>query len=172
MASLSATKEANLFLKISARAIPEFHSERIRDIASRIDCIGFSETNIPRILVEVVDTVGTLTESLYRLNEVTLVYPKFEEQRFYVVGRETTRNDFTEKIESATFKSLKNVACSFRSYEEIEDLSRITKKRNQNSRATFPSRFVCKRNLSQSILLAIYQGKQQRVQSPAFFFAL
>jgi hypothetical protein len=109
--------------------VPEFHNERIRDIASRIDCIGFSETNIPRILVEVVDTVGTLTESLYRLNEVALVYPKSVEQRFYVVGPETTRNDFNEKIESATFKSLKNADCSFRAYEEIERIFQESQKK-------------------------------------------
>jgi hypothetical protein len=109
--------------------IPEFHNERIRDIASRIDCIGFSETNIPRILVEVVDTLATLTESLYRLNEVALVYPRSEEQRFYIIGPETTRNDFNEKIDSGTFKPLRNVACSFQSYEEIERIFQESQKK-------------------------------------------
>lgn len=56
--------------------IPEFHNERTCDIASRIDCIGFSETNVPRIVLEVVDSPRTLTESLYRMNELALVYPK------------------------------------------------------------------------------------------------
>lgn len=110
-------------------AIPEFHNERVCDIASRIDCIGFSENNVPRILAEVVDTPATLTESLYRLNEVALAYPKSEDQRFYIVGPETTRNDFNEKIESATFKSLKNVACAFESYEEIEKIFQETQKK-------------------------------------------
>jgi len=110
-------------------AIPEFHNERICDIASRIDCIGFSENNVPRILVEVVDTAGTLTESLYRLNEISLVYPKSNEQRYYVVGQETTRNDFNEKIDSATFKPLRNIGCSFQSYDEIERIFQETQKK-------------------------------------------
>lgn len=110
-------------------AIPEFHNERICDIASRIDCIAFSESNIPRILVEVVDTPATLTESLYRLNEIALVYPKSEEQRFYIVGPETSRNDFNEKIESLTFGSLKNANCIFQSYEEIERVFQESQKK-------------------------------------------
>lgn len=109
--------------------IPEFHNESICDIASRIDCVGFSDTNIPRILLEVVDTPSTLTESLYRLNELALVYPKSEEQRFYIVGPETTRNDFNEKIESGTFKSLRNVSCSFHSYEDIERIFQESQKK-------------------------------------------
>lgn len=110
-------------------SIPEFHTERICDIASRIDCIGFSENNIPRIVVEVVDSLGTLTESLYRMNELALVYPKSNEQRFYVIGLETTRKGFNEKIESATFKPLKNVDCSFQSYEEIDKIFQETQKK-------------------------------------------
>ena len=109
--------------------IPDFHNERICDIASRIDCIGFSDTNVPRIIVEVVDTLSTLTESLYRLNEVALVYPKSDEQRFYVFGPETTRNDFNEKIDSLTFKPLKNVACAFQSYEEVERVFQESQKK-------------------------------------------
>jgi len=102
--------------------IPEFHNERICDIASRIDCVAFSESNVPRILVEVVDTPATLTESLYRLNEIAMVYPKSEEQRFYIIGPETLRNDFNEKIESLTFRSLKNSNCTFQSYEDIHKI--------------------------------------------------
>ncbi|MDI6846952.1 MAG: hypothetical protein QMD23_02320 [Candidatus Bathyarchaeia archaeon] len=103
-------------------SIPEFHNERICDIASRIDCVAFSESNVPRILIEVVDTPATLTESLYRLNEVALVYPRSEEQRFYMVGPETLRNNFNEKIESLTFKSLKDVNCMFKPYQEVNEL--------------------------------------------------
>lgn len=103
-------------------AIPEFHNERICDIASRIDCVAFSENNVPRIFVEVVDTPATLTESLYRLNEVALVYPRSREQRFYIIGPETSRNDFNWKIESLTFKSLENANCAFQSYEEIDKI--------------------------------------------------
>ena len=99
--------------------IPEFHNERICDIASRIDCVAFSESNVPRILVEVVDTPATLTESLYRLNEVALVYPISKEQRFYILGPETLRNGFNEKTESLTFISLKKANCTFQSYAEI-----------------------------------------------------
>jgi len=66
--------------------IPDFHSERITDITSRIDCVAFSEYNLPKILAEVVDTSGTLTESLYRLNEVALIYPRSKEQRFLIIG--------------------------------------------------------------------------------------
>lgn len=102
--------------------IPEFHNERICDIASRIDCVAFSESNVPRILIEVVDTPATLTESLYRLNEIALVYPRSEEQRFYIVGPETLTNNFNEKIESLTFKSLKKTNCTFQSYEEIDKI--------------------------------------------------
>jgi hypothetical protein len=91
--------------EVTLESIPEFHNERICDIASRIDCVAFSESNVPRILVEVVYTPGTLTGSLHRLNEVALVYPRSEEQRFYIVGPETLRNDFNVKIESLTFKS-------------------------------------------------------------------
>lgn len=109
--------------------IPDFHNERICDIASRIDCVGFSDTNIPRIIVEVVDTLGTLTESLYRLNEVALAYPKSSEQRFYVIGSETTRNDFNEKIDSLTFKPLKNVGCTFQSYDEVERVFQESQKK-------------------------------------------
>jgi len=109
--------------------IPEFHNERICDIASRIDCVAFSQNNVPRILVEVVDTPGTLTESLYRLNEVALVYPKSEEQRFYIAGPETLRNNFNEKIESLTFKSLKNVNCSVQSYEDINRIFQESQKK-------------------------------------------
>lgn len=103
-------------------SIPEFHNERVCDIASRIDCIAFSERNVPRILIEVVDTPATLTESLYRLNEIALVYLPSEEQRFYIVGPETLRNNFNEKIESQTFKSLKDANCMFQSYEEVNDI--------------------------------------------------
>ena len=110
-------------------AIPEFHNERICDIASRIDCIGFSDTNVPKIIMEVVDTLGTLTESLYRMNELALVYPKSSEQRFYVVGPETSRKDFDEKIDSATFKPLKSVDCGFKSYADIEKIFQETQKR-------------------------------------------
>lgn len=110
-------------------SIPEFHSERICDIASRIDCIAFSENNVPRILIEVVDTVGTLTESLYRMNEIALVYPRSEEQKFYIVGPETLRNDFNEKIESLTFKSLRNSNYSFQSYEEVERIFQDSQKK-------------------------------------------
>jgi hypothetical protein len=84
---------------------------------------------VPRIVLEVVDSPGTLTESLYRMNELALVYPKSEEQRFYIVGLETTRNDFNEKIDSATFKSLKNVGCAFQSYEEIDKIFQETQKK-------------------------------------------
>jgi len=102
--------------------IPEFHNERICDIASRIDCAAFSEGNVPRILVEVVDTPATLTESLYRLNEIALVYPRSEDQNFYIVGPKTSENDFNEKIESLTFRPLKNANCTFQSYEEIDKI--------------------------------------------------
>jgi hypothetical protein len=110
-------------------AIPEFHNERICDIASRVDCVAFSESNVPRILIEVVDTPATLTESLYRLNEIALVYPRSEEQRFYVIGPESSRNDFNEKIESLTFKSLKNSNCNFQSYEEIDKIFQESQKK-------------------------------------------
>jgi len=109
--------------------IPEFHNERICDIASRVDCVAFSESNVPRILIEVVDTPATLTESLYRLNEIALVYPRSEEQRFYIIGPETSRNDFNEKIESLTFKSLKNSNCNFQSYEEIDKIFQESQKK-------------------------------------------
>lgn len=104
------------------KGVPDFHNEHVCDIASRIDCVAFSEGNVPRILVEVVDTPATLTESLYRLNEIALVYPRSEEQRFYIVGPETLRNSFNEKIESLTFKSLNNANCTFQSYEEIHKI--------------------------------------------------
>ena len=39
-------------------SIIEFHTERICDIASRIDCIGFSENDVPRIVVEIVGFTG------------------------------------------------------------------------------------------------------------------
>ena len=42
--------------EVILESIPEFHSERICDIALRIDCVAFSESNVPRILVEVVDS--------------------------------------------------------------------------------------------------------------------
>jgi len=102
--------------------IPDFHSERITDITSRIDCVSFSERNVPKILVEVVDTPGTLTESLYRLNEVALVYPKSEDQKFYIVGPETLLSDFNEKIESMTFKTLMESNCKFLPYPEVETM--------------------------------------------------
>lgn len=77
--------------------------------------------SIDRILIEVVDTPSTLTESLYRLNEIVLVYPKSEEQRFYILGPETSRNDFNEKKRIIT-KSLKNSNCTFQPYEEIDKI--------------------------------------------------
>lgn len=110
-------------------SIPEFHNERVCDIASRVDCVGFSEFNVPRILVEVVDTPGTLTESLYRLNEIALVYPQSEEQRFYIIGPETLRNDFNAKLDSLTFKSLENANCAFQSYEEVERIFQESQKK-------------------------------------------
>lgn len=111
--------------------IPEFHSDRICDIASRVDCVAFSEHYVPRILVEVVDTPGTLTESLYRLNEISLAYPKSEDQRFYVVGPETLRHDFDEKIESMTFKTLKQFDCKFLPYDEVETIFLESQKKKQ-----------------------------------------
>lgn len=109
--------------------IPNFHSERICDIASWIDCIAFSENDVPKILVEIVDTPGTLTESLYRLNEVAQVYPPSSEQKFYIVGRETLKNDFTAKIESLTFKELAKRNCTFLSYDEVNDIFRESQKK-------------------------------------------
>jgi len=67
--------------------------------------------------------------SLYRLNEIVLVYPKSEEQRFYIVGPETLRNDFNEKMESLTFQFLTNANCSFQSYEEIDKIFQESQKK-------------------------------------------
>jgi hypothetical protein len=110
-------------------SIVEFHTERICDIASRIDCIGFSENDVPRIVVEIVDSLGTLTESLYRMNEIALVYPRSDDQKFYIIGPEKARNDFSEKIDSSTFRSLRNRGCSFYAYGEVEQIFQDTQKK-------------------------------------------
>jgi len=112
-------------------SIPEFHTERVMDIASRVDCIAFSEYDVPKILVEVVDTPGTLTESLYRLNEINIVYPTSEEQRFYIIGSDMLRNNFDEKIESLTFRSLSKANCTFLTYDEIEEMFKESQKKKR-----------------------------------------
>ena len=109
--------------------IPDFHADRITDIASRIDCVAFSEYNVPKILAEVVDTSSTLTESLYRLNEIALSYPRSKEQRLYIVGPETLRNSFDERMQSLTFKTLNDANCKFLSYEEIDSMFKETLKK-------------------------------------------
>lgn len=108
--------------------IPEFHSEYVCDIASRIDCVAFDEYNVPTVLTEVVDTPGTLTDSLFRLNEIAVLYPG-EEVRFLIVAPEKLRRDFEEKIESNTFKRLKKANCTFRPYYEINMIFREALKR-------------------------------------------
>lgn len=111
--------------------IPDFHSERITDITSRIDCVAFSEYSIPKILAEVVDTSGTLTESLYRLNEVALSYPRSKDQRFLVIGPETLGIRFDERMQSLTFKTLNDANCTFYSYEEIGSMFKEAMKKKR-----------------------------------------
>lgn len=94
-----------------------FHSERVVDIASRIDCVAFDEYNVPTHFIEVVHTLGTLTGSMFRLNEMTIVYRK--NANFLIVASENFRRKFEEKIEETiltkeekpiiTQKSIKNL---------------------------------------------------------------
>ena len=110
-------------------SIPEFHSEHVCDITSRVDCVAFTEYNVPIVLAEIVDSIGTLTESLFRLNEVALVYPHSEDLKFYIVGPEEFRRYFDEKIESLTFKALNKAGCTFKSYDEIHEIFVSSQKR-------------------------------------------
>ncbi len=94
---------------------PNFTYSEITNIVKRIDVIWFNKTRLlfPKKAFEVVDSFGTLSESLNRCLQL-----KAFNLKFFIVAPKSYQNKFEDKLVSEPYIEFKD-RFSFLSYDEI-----------------------------------------------------
>lgn len=98
--------------------IPRFHSDKILEIAGRIDALFFDkERDILTHAFEVEHT-PTMYSGLLRLNDIAETCHRGT-TKFYIISDKGNRDKFDHELERPSFQLLREDKCEFVSYEEL-----------------------------------------------------
>jgi len=119
----------NIFLKQieTIKEFPLFTYQEIINIIKRIDVIWFNKDGFkfPHKVFEVVDSIGTLSESLNRCLQL-----KAFNLHFYIIAKEEDKKKFEEKINLEPYFVFKD-RFSFLNYEKVTEIYEHAVKSNE-----------------------------------------
>lgn len=97
------------------KTIPDFSYPEIIDSTKRVDVLWFNKNGyqFPKRAFEVVDSIGTLGEALYR----TFQLLDFNAS-FHIIGKESDRNKFENKIQKQPYSQFSK-RYVYKSYDQI-----------------------------------------------------
>lgn len=100
--------------------IPRFHSDRVLEIAERIDVLFFDKERDVLTHAFEVEHTSTMYSGLLRLNDIAETCHRGT-TKFYIISDKSKRDKFNHELERPSFQLLRKDKCEFVSYEELEE---------------------------------------------------
>jgi hypothetical protein len=100
--------------------IPRFRSDRILEIAERIDVLFFDKERDVLTHAFEVEHTPTMYSGLLRLNDIAETCHRGT-TKFYIISDKSKRDKFNHELERPSFQLLRKDRCEFVSYEDLEE---------------------------------------------------